>query len=218
MQFTSRNLPRSDSPPPIPSLPDLITTSMTGTQILDSTISDASRFFNKNYGLWSSNPRLRRPGRRIKLSPRRIQFEVFPRHLRSQVQIVRALRLGMPEREKYCGHLIAVNWVTPDGTSVCWITQMVVREDMRGIEVAEAMMREVRKSAVVQFDVFGIVSCHPHAIMAVCRVFGGYGVEELDMNFMRAKAANCMSYSPVMYVREGHLHGTLWGIEVGDVA
>jgi len=95
---------------------------------------------------------------------------------------------------------------------------MVVKEGMRGLGLAEAMLMEVKKSSVMQYDVFGIVSAHPHAIMAVCRVFGGYGVEELDMEFMRERAATCMEFCPVRYVREGILRGTLWGLEGGNVA
>lgn len=113
---------------------------------------------------------------------------------------------------------MAVNWVTPEGVSVCWVTQMVVKQELRGLGIAEAMLAEVKRSALVQYDVFGIVSAHPHAIMAVCRVFGGYGVEMLDMEFMRERAARCMEFCPVRYVREGNLRGTLWGLEGGDVA
>lgn len=93
---------------------------------------------------------------------------------------------------------------------------MVVKTEYRSKGVAEAMLRELKRWAGVKWDVVGIASVHPHATMAVCRVFGNHAVEALDLEFMRMQAAPCMAWSPVRYVREGRLHGTLFGMGTGD--
>ena len=213
MIFPLERYPPRPFPLPVPSIPDLMVTELPGYQSLDSTVSDVSTFFRMHYGNWSQNPRLRRPGGRMRMSNRLIEAEIFMRRMRGQAQIVRALRLEITNNDRYCGHLISCNWVTPEGVKVCWITQMLVKTEMRSHGIAEAMLYELKRAAGTgAFDVFGIVSSHPHAIMALCRACGHHSVEEMDLHLLRTQAAPCMAYSPVRYIREGKMNGSLWGL------
>jgi hypothetical protein len=55
----------------------------------------------------------------------------------------------------------------------------------------------------------GILSSHPFAILAALRVFGR-GVEDVDLEMTRTRAAAVMRSCPVRYVRNAKLRGSLF--------
>ena len=64
--------------------------------------------------------------------------------------------------------------------------------------------------------VFGILSSHPHAILAALRAFGR-GIEEVDLEIAQLHAQGIMNASPVEYVRSARLTSTLFGNGNGGV-
>lgn len=60
---------------------------------------------------------------------------------------------------------------------------------------------------------FGILRSYPAAIMTALRVFNG-GLENVDLEMIREHASGIMAASPVRYVREAVLAGSIFGKEV----
>ena len=59
---------------------------------------------------------------------------------------------------------------------------------------------------------FGILSSHPAAILGALRAWGR-GIEEADLSMVREHALGIMAVSPVAYIRDAKLQGTLFGEE-----
>jgi hypothetical protein len=57
-------------------------------------------------------------------------------------------------------------------------------------------------------DYYGVLSSHPFTICAVSRAFG-CGVERVDLPTIKAEAKMVTRSSPIRYVREASLHGSL---------
>lgn len=50
---------------------------------------------------------------------------------------------------------------------VCWITQVVVHQDFRGLGIATRLFNKLKTDGDA---VFGIISSHPAALMALSRI------------------------------------------------
>jgi hypothetical protein len=105
--------------------------------------------------------------------------------------------------DAYIGHAIAHRW-TADGDEICWITQLVVHGDYRSRGVATALLEALRDDGIFAY---GIMSSHPHAVMAAAKAFSGGSV---GFDFVRDSAVRVMEASPVGYVREAKLCGRVF--------
>lgn len=99
---------------------------------------------------------------------------------------------------------------------MCWITQLCVSSGYRNQGHAKYLLENLREG---ENDCgFGILSSHPYAILAALRVYGR-GPHEVDLQMTKEHAAAIMQSSPVPYVKEAKLHGSLFGcVEDGSVS
>lgn len=61
---------------------------------------------------------------------------------------------------------------------------------------------------------FGILSSHPAAILGALRAWGR-GIEEANLEMVKEHGAGVMAASPVKYVRDAKLKGSVFGLEDG---
>ena len=91
------------------------------------------------------------------------------------------------------------------------MTQMVVHRDYRERGLASCLLRSLRLDA--DDDVYGIMSSHPAACMTAASAFA-VGIEKVSLEFIRENAEEVIRTSPIPYVREAELHGSIF--EPGD--
>jgi len=195
--------------------------SFTGPEITEDMIIEAAALFSRHYGIWSS-------GKRVRMSPERLRAELLPPGHEAQCSYVRAILDG----HIYIGHAFACEWLSA-GRPILWITQLVVHPRFRGHGIAKNMLKKLERPYIYGY---GIVSSHAHAIMAATRAFGRKSEDapedapaclrtvrehaaqarvQQSLNFIQEHAVKVMKRSPIRYIREAEVHGTLFG-DVGD--
>lgn len=97
---------------------------------------------------------------------------------------------------------------------ICWITQLVVHRDFRLRGLASGLLAAI-KAYHWRANVYGIMSSHPAACLTAARCFGAT-IEELDLNFTRREAGSILKSSPIAYIRNAKLRGTLFGHSQGE--
>ncbi|KAI2375422.1 hypothetical protein LOY91_002179 [Ophidiomyces ophidiicola] len=117
------------------------------------------------------------------------------------------------------------------GRTVCWITQLVVHREYRRRGLATGLLNELRETnSSGGGEVCGILSSHPAACLTVAKTtyfqcllasarfshllsfyltFLPLG-SRIRLDFIQAHAAAIMKASPVSYVRDARLHGSLF--------
>ncbi|KAI1951922.1 hypothetical protein LOZ57_001335 [Ophidiomyces ophidiicola] len=119
------------------------------------------------------------------------------------------------------GHVFACRWTyrsqddddadndsSSPGRTVCWITQLVVHREYRRRGLATGLLNELRETnSSGGGEVCGILSSHPAACLTVAKVFRRSCIR---LDFIQAHAAAIMKASPVSYVRDARLHGSLF--------
>lgn len=128
--------------------------------------------------------------------------------------------------DKLAGYAFATRW-DYEGRQICWVTQLCVSPEHRGkklatkvcgtfqlsvcnIEIAERILQILLRLRDGKDRDFGILSSHPAAILGALRAWGR-GIEEVDLGMVREHAAGIMAASPVQYVKNAKLKGTLFG-------
>lgn len=115
--------------------------------------------------------------------------------------------------------------------SVCWITQLVVHREYRERGLAAGLLNELKEN---DDDIYGLMSSHPAACVAAARIFGGeYPLQNCFVNailtvvdtinavklgFIGDHAEGIMKASPISYVKDAELRGSLFGTEGTDGA
>ncbi|KAL8419692.1 hypothetical protein RB594_002754 [Gaeumannomyces avenae] len=188
-----------------------------GHDVTDAMLEAAAELFNNNYGIWDEG--LGRKGR-VKLSARRLRENYLP-------QGATTVYASVTSDGTLVGNAFACRWRCGDKT-VCWVTQLVVARGFRERGLANSLLRLMRQDTD---SVYGIMSSHPAAILASAKAFGRkFSInlprrEEgapmlihfdqgtfapLDLNFMRTQAAAVMVESPISYVKDAKLSGSLF--------
>ncbi|KAF2450087.1 hypothetical protein P171DRAFT_204796 [Karstenula rhodostoma CBS 690.94] len=179
-------------------------------EISQAMLAQAAELFSSAYGIWGplaeeKMGKFFKRGRRVKMSAERLRQQSLAPGTRSV--FVRALSNG-----KLVGHAFATRWDC-QGQQMCWVTQLCVDPEFRSQGLATKILRELRIGEKDQG--FGILSSHPHAILAALRAFGG-GIEGFDMDMMKLHARGILDASPFEYVKSCKLKGSLFGQEVTD--
>jgi GNAT superfamily N-acetyltransferase len=174
--------------------------------ITPSLLAESASLFSSSYGIWGPLAPSKlgnhfKPGKRIKMSPSRLREQVLPPGTDSI--LVRGLA-----GSSLAGYACATRW-EHEGRRICWVTQLCVAPEYRGQKLATRILRELREGVGERGDL-GILSSHPAAIMAALSAWGR-GVEEVDLGVVKERAKGVMAASPVGYVREAVLKGTLFG-------
>lgn len=90
------------------------------------------------------------------------------------------------------GFATSCNWTDPDDRAITWITLLVVHKDYRRRGLATGLINEVRDGGY-RAGVYGIISAHPAACIALARVCGS----EL---FLHSHHFSCTSPGRLTYV------------------
>lgn len=174
--------------------------------VTPAMLAEAASLFSSAYGIWGplapeKMGKFFKPGKRIKMSVERVREQVFPPGTDS------ILVRGLAGTE-LAGYAFATRWEY-QGRRICWVTQLCVAPEYRGQKLATNILRRLGECEGDQ-GALGILSSHPAAILAALRAWGG-GIKEVNLDMVREHAAGIMAASPVTYVREAKLQGTLFG-------
>ncbi|KAK2018661.1 hypothetical protein LZ32DRAFT_634731 [Colletotrichum eremochloae] len=167
-------------------------------QVTEATLKDAAKLFSANYGVWG-NKGYGRPGTRVKMSADRLRAQCLPEGSNSTYANVTIDGV-------LAGNAFACRWEHA-GRQVCWVTQLVVHSDYREQRLATVLLSTLIDS---DDDVFGIASSHPAACKALAKAIGDFRFSDVSMDFAREHAANVLKASPITYIREAKLRGSLF--------
>lgn len=151
------------------------------------------------------------------MSARRLRKDYLPEGARSSY-------VSINVDDALAGNAFACQW-TYRGRQVCWVTQLVVRRDFRERHLATRLLGKLRKR---DDEIFGIMSSHPAALIAISKACGsrcpsvarlGTGILTLmtafsfphaQLDFMQACASEVMAGSQIAYVQTAKLCGSLF--------
>jgi hypothetical protein len=71
--------------------------------------------------------------------------------------------------ETLAGNVFSCRWMC-GGRQVCWVTQLVVHRDFRERRLATRLLEKLRKK---DDEIFGIMSSHPAALVAISKACAG---------------------------------------------
>jgi len=171
-------------------------------EVTDEMLDEAAKLFSENYGVWGEHAAERtgkfaKAGRPVRLSKERLRNEYLPSEISSYVRVTVNGHLA--------GNAFACRW-SVDGRTICWITQLVVHQDYRERGLAAGLLDEIRLDGD---DVYGVMSSHPAACLAASRAYKR-PIDAASLEFMKDNAHSIMKISPVGYVRDAKLRGSLF--------
>ena len=155
----------------------------------------------------------------MKLSKNRLRAQYLPDNATcSYVRVTTEDRLA--------GNAFACRWKYRDQT-VCWITQLVVHSDFRKRGLATVLLNQLRQH---DDTIYGIMSSHPAACLAAVKAFGSKrsnilsycdfeiyiligGINPIAVDFIRDNAEAIMKVSPISYIKDAELRGSLFDPE-----
>ncbi|KAK9482252.1 hypothetical protein V1527DRAFT_455218 [Lipomyces starkeyi] len=179
-----------------------------GVQVTDDMLAESSVLFNENYGIWGNDAAklgpFAKPGSRVRLSKDRLRGQCLPEG--AACSYVRVTVDG-----HLAGNAFACRWIS-NGKTVCWITQLVVHHDFRERGLASGLLNQLRED---DDDIYGLMSSHPAACMAAAKVFGN-SINLVNLDFIRKYAEAVMKVSPISYVKDAKLRGSLF--DPGDTS
>jgi hypothetical protein len=95
------------------------------------------------------------------MSERRLRKDYLPEGARSSY-------VNIHVDDSLVGNAFACRW-TYRGRQVCWVTQLVVHRDFRERRLATRLLEKLRKR---DDEIFGIMSSHPAALIAISKACG----------------------------------------------
>ncbi|KAJ7782769.1 hypothetical protein B0H16DRAFT_1447048 [Mycena metata] len=141
-----------------------------GPEISTAQLQACAKLFSCNYGVWSSQATQIAPSLKPGLSP-----YLTRRAARITRFISRLLICEIDDQ--LVGHLFATTWsyeqASGHESTVCWVTQLVVRSEFRRRGIASILMRLLRTEEG-DATAFGIVSSHPAGCVVLCKQLGPY--------------------------------------------
>ncbi|KAL1991183.1 hypothetical protein VTN49DRAFT_5687 [Thermomyces lanuginosus] len=171
-----------------------------GDQVAGGMLDEAAKLFSEHYGIWSQQSH--KPGQRIKISGRRLREQHLPEYATT-------FYVRVTVGDCYAGHAFACHWKynDDDEKTICWVTQLVVHRNYREKGLASGLLNALRATA--DADLYGIISSNPVSCFTAASVFW-LGIERVSLEFMRDHAKEIMETSPIPYVREARLRGSLF--------
>ncbi|PGH19230.1 tartrate dehydrogenase [Polytolypa hystricis UAMH7299] len=168
----------------------------TGDNVTDAMLNEAAKLFNQNYGVWGEGSHS--PGKPVRLSGGRLREQYLPDP--SACSYARVTVDGT-----LAGNAFTCRWKL-DGRNICWVTQLVVDRDYREHGLATTLLSWLQNG---MDDIYGIMSSHPAACLASATSFGAY-IERMPFEFARENAEAATRASPIPYIREAKLRGSLF--------
>ncbi|KAG9251094.1 uncharacterized protein F5Z01DRAFT_332088 [Emericellopsis atlantica] len=167
-----------------------------GEDVTDEMLGKAAQLFNENYGTWG--PQSDHSGEAVKLSPRRLRAQYLPKE-------ATVIYVMVTVDGELAGNAFACLWRSGD-VNICWITQLVVGKQYRQRGLAVGLLRLLRDDSI---DRYGIMSSHPAACLAAANAFCST-IERVPIEFIRTNAQAILSSSPIPYVSDAKLSGSLF--------
>lgn len=157
-----------------------------------------------------------RIGTRVKLSKTRLRAQYLPDNA-----LCSYVRVSVEDR--LAGNAFACRW-SHNGKAVCWVTQLVVHSDFRERGLAASLLNHLRQDDDV---IYGLMSSHPAACLAAAKAFGSQshttlqccdldadiligGISTVAVGFIKDSAEAIMKASPITYVKDAELRGSLF--------
>jgi len=173
--------------------------------VTDPMLVDAAKLFSEHYGIWGTPPPGHqsshgKPGERVKMSASRLRAQCLPAGARCSY-------VSVTVDGVLAGNAFACRWDYQD-RQVCWVTQLVVHCDYRERRLATGLLQKLRRND--DDEIFGIMSSHPAACMAASKAFAEFAFPHVPLDFARDHAAAIMAKSPIAYVENARLHGSLF--------
>ena len=208
--------PKLSSTLPLLYFPPTMTTNFTfervaAPDVSDAMLTEAASLFSSAYGVWSplapeKMGKFCKPGKPVKMSVQRLREQSLAPGTNSV--LVRGLA-----GSSLAGYAFATRW-DHQGRQICWVTQLCVAPEYRGQKLATRILLHLREREKDRG--YGILSSHPAAILGALRAWGR-GIEEVNLDMVQEHAAGIMAASPVSYVREAKLQGSLFGQDVAEI-
>jgi len=179
-------------------------------EVTDTMLDEAARLFSDHYGIWGTPPPNHqgfhgKPGDRVKMSVSRLRAQCLPAG--AHCSYVSVTVDGV-----LAGNVFACRW-DYQGRRICWITQLVVHRDYRERRLATSLLERLRK---IDDEIFGIMSSHPAACMAASKACADFALPHVPLKFARDHAATIMAASPIAYVKNAKLRGSLFSSDEPD--
>jgi hypothetical protein len=137
------------------------------------------------------------------MSAKKLREQIFP--AASAEACMNTYVRGLLDDE-LVGNVFATRW-TFEGRKLLWIIQLCVSANHRNQGIAKNLLEVLREDGYPSGC--GILSSHPFTISAVLRGFGR-GVEDIDLTMTKHYGRGIMKLSPVKYVREAKVTGSLF--------
>ncbi|KAF2105687.1 hypothetical protein BDV96DRAFT_534778 [Lophiotrema nucula] len=179
-----------------------------GGEVTNEMLVEASQLFNENYGVWGKDAArsgaFAKPGARVRLSTERLRAQYLPPGAACSY-----VRVTIDDC--LAGNAFACRW-TDDDKTICWVTQLVVHRDYRERGIAVSLLNQIRE---YDDDIYGLMSSHPAACLAAAKAFN-HGINTVQLDFIRKHAGAVVRASPISYVKDADLRGSLFDNEESD--
>ncbi|KAE9964643.1 hypothetical protein EG328_004444 [Venturia inaequalis] len=149
--------------------------------ITEELLQEAARLFSENYGVWDKQA----PHKVGKFAKEGAPVRLSKSKLRNEY-----LPSGISSYAR----------VFVDGNLA------VVHRDYRERGLARGLLDQINRDGS---DIYGVMSSHPAACLAAARAFGN-SMDHVSLDFMKAHAESMMKVSPVEYIRDAKLAGSLF--------
>ncbi|KPM42303.1 hypothetical protein AK830_g4273 [Neonectria ditissima] len=181
----------------------------------DDIVSHAAKLFSEPYGSWAEGPKKGKfsdtPNwNTVDAAATGMPMRLTANRLRSQYLLEggECSYTRVTVDGELAGDVFTCRW-TCDGRRVCWVTQLVVHKDYRGQGIGSTLLRLSKSDSD---DVYGIMSSHPHACVAAAASYGT-SIENISLDFIRHHSDAIMKASPIAYVKNASLVGSLFHVE-----
>ncbi|KAI0772381.1 hypothetical protein BD413DRAFT_474132 [Trametes elegans] len=182
-----------------------------GVDITNEQLQACATLFSNNYGIWAADvsPPLK-PGARVRMSATKLRKECLGNSEASLVVLCYLQdELG---KNELIGHAFVTKWPYQQGY-VGWVTQLVVNIKQRRRFIATSMLQQLRRQTWFNdVTAMGIVSSHPAACNALCKLLNG-NTRDVNLAYIRKHASAVLKCSTVQYLKEAQLRGAFLGEE-----
>ena len=178
--------------------------------VTDEVLAKCSTLFNNNYGIWSNDAPLHsdnklQPGTRVKLGMKRLREMML---FNDRCSLITAeIRSPASNQMELIGHAFftSATYDRLKGNAV-WITQLVVSSAYRGRGVAGTLL-SIAKNSVEDVVVSGLVSSHPHAVIALTNACNRIPV---DLKLIADHAEDVIKACNIPYLSGAQLVGSIF--------
>lgn len=155
----------------------------------------------------------------MKLSKKRLRAQYLPDN-------ATCCYVRVTIEDRLAGNAFACRW-SYNNRAVCWVTQLVVHSDFRERGLAVNLLSQLRQD---DDAIYGLMSSHPAACLAAAKAFASKWhtilphcdfdannligvINTVPVDFIRNHAEAIMKVSPISYVKDAELRGSLFDPE-----